>query len=295
MYSAQSRRRLGFVLFPLLLSGCPESSTDSTVSRRSDETQITAPDTTEPSSTPAAAESSGKITPENVLENERYWPDIVSMVEAWTDPDSGRLIKKGYRGALIRIDDLGRTRIAFGRHGTHDVPLERTDVVARANEVESGARYKVAPNFLAHFGTQFVDSSADDLIPYPLLELAESDRFLCLFADPRSDIFGELAQRISSLGKTPGVQLLFFPMAMKRDEAGGVKDLLTRASLPIPFAYPEAAEVQARTLLGEVPAVAYALLVTAEGRELRRQELGDGRNLEALRAALDSQAPIPAQ
>lgn len=295
MYSSRSRRPLALVFFTLLLGGCPESANESTRTNGSDATQIKAAATPEPATTSAPVAASGTITRENVLENERYWPDIVAMVEAWTDPESGRLIKKGYRGALIRVDERGRTRIAFGRHGTRDIPIEQTDLISRANEVASGTRHKVAPNFLAHFGTQFVHPSSDELIPYPMLELARSDRFLCVFADPRSKDFAELARGISPLASTPGVQLLVFPLAMKRDETQLVKDLLKNASLQAPFAYPEAAEVHARTLLGEVPSGAVALLVTSEGRVLHNAGMTDTGTVEALRTALDSPVPLPAQ
>jgi len=295
MYFSRSLRPLGLVFCILILTGCPESSNESTRSSNADETSIAESSTTATAVPPAEVGSPREITRENVLEHERDWPDIVAMVEPWTAPDSERVIKKGYRGALIRVDELGRTRIAFGRHGTHDIPLERTDLIFRANEVASGARHKVAPNFLAHFGTQFVDPTTEELIPFPLLDLARSDRFLCLFADPRSKGFEELARRISPLGSTPGVELLFFPLAMKRDETQLVKDLLESAPLRVPFAYPEAAEIHAKTLLGEVPAVAHALLVSSEGRALYSEAIGDAGNIEKLRAVVDSSAPIPAQ
>ena len=284
MTLSRSHQRLGlFCSILLALSGCSQSSNESS---SADEAQIVRS---------ATQESTGTITRENILENERYWPDIVAMVEPWTAPDSERLIKQGYRGALIRVDELGRTRIAFGRHGNHDIPLELTDLISRANDVKAGSRYKIAPNFLAQFGTQFVHPSSEEMIPYPLLELARSNRFLCIFANPRGEGFAELARQLSSLGSSPGVQMLFFPLAMKRDETQVARDLLKAASLPTPFAYPEAAEVHARTLLGEVPTAAYALLVSSEGRLLHRMGLANEGELEALRAALASSVPKATQ
>ena len=133
------------------------------------------------------------------------------------------------------------------------------------------------------------------MIPYPLLELARSDRFLCIFANPRGEGFAELARQLVPLESSPGVQMLFFPLAMKREETQVVKDLLEATSLQVPFAYPEAAEVHARSLLGEVPTAAYALLVTSEGRLLHSMGLADEGELEALRAVLASSVPKATQ
>lgn len=236
------------------------------------------------SAAPARAPE-GPVTAANVLENERYWPDIVALTKPWTPPGSAQALKQGYRGALIRVDEQGRARIAFGRHGNHDIPIESTDLITRANEVASRERHKVAPNFLAQFGTQFLHPSTEEMVPYPTLELAKSDRFLCLFADPRDPGFDALARDLATLEDEPGLQLLLFPLKMKRDEVELVKDTLQAVRWSVPFAYPEASEVHARSLLGEIPGSAQALLVTGEGRLLYRAALPDRAALDALRTA----------
>ncbi len=236
-----------------------------------------------PAGIPAASTSG--LTAANILEHERAWPDIVALTEPWTPPGAPLALKQGYRGALIRVDDAGRARIDFGRHGKHDIPLESTDLIARAIEVEAGTRHKVAPNFLAHFGTQFVHPSGLELVPFPTPELAKSERFLCIFANPRDAGFEDLARRLASLGDVPGLQALFFPLAMERDELQPVKDALQKSAWAVPFAYPRAAEMHAQSLLGELPDRPYALLVTSEGRLLHRSDLAEAGVFEALRAA----------
>lgn len=237
-----------------------------------------------PAASPPAANTS-RITTENILDHERSWPDIVALTEAWTPPAAPLALKQGYRGALIRVEEDGRARIDFGRHGQHDIPLESTDLIARAIEVEAGTRHKIAPNFLAHFGTQFLHPSTRDLVPFPTPSLAKSELFLCVFANPRDAGFGDLARRLSSLDGIPGLQTLFFPLTMERDELQPVKDALQENAWDVPFAYPRAAELHAQSLLGEVPDRSYALLLTSEGRILHRADLAEAGVIAALRAA----------
>ncbi len=271
---------LALIFSTMGLAGCSPSSNDTSPA---DERGAVKPSA-------SATASEGPVNAANLLENDRYWPDIVALTEPWNPPHSEQVLKQSYRGALIRVDDQGRARIAFGRHGNHDIPIEFTDLISRANEVASGVRHKVAPNFLAQFGAQFLHPSTAELAPYPTAELAKSDRFLCLFADPRDPGFETLAEELATLADEPGLQLLFFPLAMKRDEIQVVKDTLHAVPWLVPFAYPEASEVHARSLLGAVPPTAEALLLTSEGRLLKRLEPSAPGALDALRAAA---APLP--
>jgi hypothetical protein len=225
------------------------------------------------------------IRAEELLDREEDWPNIAALVEPWTPPGAETPLKKGYRGALIRVIDARSARIDFGRHGKYDVPIGSTDLLLRTSEVEAGKRHKVAPNFLAHFGTQFLHPSTAEMVPLPTPELAKSDRFLCLFADPREPEFARLAQALAGLADVQGLQPLFFPLGLKQDELQSVKDRLQAVGWPVPFAYPEAAERHAESLLGEVPLRPTALLVTAEGRLLDLTGLDDPGAVETLRAA----------
>jgi hypothetical protein len=238
-----------------------------------------------PDAGPLASELQDEITPQNVLERERYWPEIVALTKPWLPPGSEQSLKASYRGALIRVDDQGRARIDFGRHGKHDVPIEFTDLIERANQVESGALFKMAPNFVSHFGTLFLHPSTPEMLPYPTAELAKAKRFLCVFANPRDPEFEKRTRELAALADQPGLQMLFFPLSMRQDELTVVKEMLKRVSWLVPFAYPEAAEMHALTLLGAVPTSAQALLVTAEGRVLERASLSDPGAVDALRAA----------
>ncbi|MEZ4331634.1 MAG: hypothetical protein R3F35_07755 [Myxococcota bacterium] len=235
-----------------------------------------------------------RITKENALAHEEVWPDIVAVVDAWTPPESSEALKKGYRGALIRLDERGRVRIAFGRHGNHDIPIEHTDFLERANAILAGERFKPGPTFLVHFGNQFLHPSTAETTPYPSAELAKHDLFLCVFASPSEADFESIMRELASLQDVRRLQILFFPLATKRSELDAVQERLRSVGLPVPFAYPEAAEVHARSLLGEVPDRPMALLITAEGRSLGRTPLDVPAAAEVLRGMLDRpDAPTP--
>lgn len=273
---------IGGFLFLLVSTGAcspSDAERDSATNTRADESAVI------PAVPSPSANASG-IRANNIVEREESWPDIAALVEPWTPAGADAPLKKGYRGAVIRVLEDGRVRIDFGRHGEHDIPIAATDVVARANEVAAGTRHKVAPNFLAHFGTQFVHPTTVELKPFPTPELAKSDRFLCIFADPNPPEFAQLAMQLAEMTDVPKLQGLFFPLAVAQDQVQAVKDRLQAVDWPVPFAYPQAAEKLAESLLGEVPSVPTALLVTAEGRVLHRSALPEPGALESLRASI---------
>jgi len=261
----------------------PSGSADSPAATPATSTPLEAPKP--PASNEAPIEASARITPADVFEHERDWPDIVALIEPYTPPGSDGPLKKGYRGALVRVDEQGRARIAFGRHGNHDVPIGSTDLVSRANEVAAGTRHKLGPNFLTHFGAQFLETATDEPKPFAAARLAESERFLCIFADPRAPGFADLARALADLRDVPKLRLLLFPIGTTQDELRVVAGKLSEAGWSDPFGYPGAAEGQARALLGEVPGTPEALLVSAEGRVLGRTPLAAAGALKALREA----------
>jgi hypothetical protein len=240
-----------------------------------------------PVESPAKAHAT-TITAENVLEHEDAWPDIVAVTTAWTPPEAEAPLKPGYRGALIRVEAGGAVRIAFGRHGNHSIPLDHTDLIARANEVASGERHKIAPVFLAHFGTQFLHPELEGIVPYPTPALAQATRFLCVFAKPAAEDFPALAARVAALSDVASLQVLFFPLDMPQGSAETVKSTLATAEWPVPFAYPQAAEVHAQKLVGEVPSAPTALLITTEGRLIAQLPLEQPDAIDRLRAMADT-------
>jgi len=240
---------------------------------------------------PSPSANASGIRADDIMDHEKAWPDIAVLVEPWTPAGADAPLKQGYRGAVIRVLENGHVRIDFGRHGKHEIPIAATDLILRANEVAAGSRHKVAPNFLAHFGTQFVHPTTAELVAMPTPELAKSERFLCVFADPSLESFAELAERLATLDDVPKLQALMFPLAVERNQVQTVKDRLQAVGWPVPFAYPQAAEKHAESLLDEIPTAPTALLVTSEGRLLHRTTLSEPGAIDALRAAATPPSP----
>src|SRR5262245_34436920 len=110
--------------------------------------------------------ASAVITQANVYENEHYWPAIVALTQEWLPPGGTQRLKVQYRGTLVRVEEDGRARIDFGRNGKHDIPIDHTDLVQRANEVRTGKRTKIAQNFVLRVGNSLLDSSSQQLRPH---------------------------------------------------------------------------------------------------------------------------------
>src|SRR4029450_1814282 len=112
------------------------------------------------------------FTQAKVYEQERYWPAIVALTQEWLPAGETKPLKAQYRGTLVRVEADGRVRIDFGRHGKHDIPMDHTDLVQRANEVRAGTRTKLAQNFVLRVGNTLVDSSSQPMRPTTIAEIA---------------------------------------------------------------------------------------------------------------------------
>ena len=242
----------------------------------------------EASQAPHAA-ADGAITQANVYDNERYWPAIVALTKEWLPPGETKPLETQSRGTLVRVESDGRVRID-GRNGSHDVPIDHTDLVARANEVRDGTRTKLAPNFVLRVGNSLVDSASRPLHPYSLDEIAGASRYLCIFANPLAEDFPTLARQLASLGGVVGVRTVFFPQSLGREEdLELVHQRLEELSWRVAFMYPRLSGNYTLSLLGEIPERPRALLLSPEGRVLRRAEIGTAAGLSELRQAVESE------
>jgi hypothetical protein len=243
----------------------------------------------------AAANADVAITQASVYQNERYWPAIVALTQEWLPPGETKPLQAQYRGTLVRVEADGRVRIDFGRHGRHDIPLDHTDLVQRANEVREGKRTKLAPNFVLRVGNSLVDSSRRQLHPYLLDEIAGASGYLCVFADPRAEDFPILAQQLAALEGVNGVRAVFFPQSVEREDLELVHERLGTLSWHVPYMYPQLSANYTLSLLGEIPERPRALLVSPEGRALYEAEVGTAADLSELRQAVESVQPAAAQ
>jgi len=228
------------------------------------------------------------ITQANIYDHERYWPNIVALEEAWAPTDAEEPLSARYRGALIRVERDGLVRIDFGRHGRHDVPIERTDLIRSANEIRLGTRHKTAPNFVLQVGTRLVDPSTDAAKPMQSADIAKSRVFLCVFADPLDEDFPALARELASLGDVEGLGFVLFPQTSDSEDLQAIRDRLRASDWEVPFGYPRLSESYTLSLLGETPTGPYALVVTPEGRVLYRSDLAKLDALAEIRGSLES-------
>jgi hypothetical protein len=245
-----------------------------------------------PQSEPSqAAAADVAITQASVYENERYWPAIVALTEEWLPPGETKPLKAQYRGTLVRVEADGRVRIDFGRHGGHDIPIDHTDLVQRANEVRAGTRTKLAPNFVLRVGNSLVDSSSQPLRPHQLGKIAGASGYLCIFADPRAEDFPNLAQQLAALEGVNGVRAVFFPQSVVGEDLEFVHERLGTLSWHVPYMYPRLSGNYTLSLLGEIPERPRAMLISSEGRVLHEVEVGTAAGLSELRQAVESLQP----
>ncbi len=241
---------------------------------------------------PADAATAGvAITPASVYENERYWPAIVALTKEWLPPGETKPLQAQYRGTLVRVEADGRVRIDFGRHGKHDVPIDHTDLVQRANEVRAGTRTKLAQNFVLRVGNSLVDSSSGSIRPSSIEQIAGASGYLCIFADPRAEEFPVLAEQLAALDGVNGVRTVFFPQSVAREDLEFVHERLGTRSWRVPFMYPQLSGNYTLSLLGEIPERPRAQLISPEGRVLHEAEIGTTAGVSELRQAVENVHP----
>jgi len=214
----------------------------------------------------AADPSAPPVTRANLLENERFWPYQVQMVRAPAGGSAGGTGGKGPplgpKGVLVRIQAGGTARIDFGRDGIYEVPVEDTDIVARANAVRLGQIEKFGPNFVLAIGPRLVDPRTG--APQKLSEVARYATFLCVFADPSSEALPEIARALAPFRNREGVLTLFVPLGRPDDE--GVRRRLDGLDWPVSRVFSWLAEPYAASLLSDGVRAPAVQLQTAEGR-----------------------------
>jgi hypothetical protein len=207
-----------------------------------------------------------RITAANLLANDRFWPYQVALVEAWRPEPRQRPLPADIAGVLIRVEASGAARIDFGRDGLHTVPLEATDLLARANAVRLGEAEKSAPNLVLDIAPRLLDAGAETLRPYGVRPALAYPRFLCLFADPSAAGFDELATALAPLQQRADVLTVLFPLGSHPDAA--LRERLRALAWPVPFLLDHLAEPYAAALLPDGMEAPALMLLSNEGRVL---------------------------
>lgn len=215
---------------------------------------------------PLRAETAGDpqvLTEANLLANERFWPYRVALTAPWQPPGREQPLPAGSVGVLIRVEASG-ARIDFSSDGKYGVPVERTDLVERANRIRRGESTKDAPNFTWAIHTRMLDSGADELVALNPELVVDRPGFLCVFADPDGEEFEAIAAGLAPLRERHGVLTILFPIGKHPDVR--LRERLRALDWTVPFLYDFLSESYTRTLLAEGTTLPALLLQTNEGR-----------------------------
>lgn len=202
------------------------------------------------------------VSEANLLEQESFWPYQLTLVEPWQPSGSERTLPSGTPGVLIRVEDSGLARIDFSNLGVHDVPVARTDLVRRANEVASGERRKFGPNLLVAVGRRLMSSLGTG--PEAFEDLLESKLVLCIFADADAPSLPKLARAISQLERRYDFQPMLFPQGEFED--ADVLARLQEIGWGLPFMPSRYAGPYSESLIDPSVALPAVSLSTPEGR-----------------------------
>lgn len=210
-------------------------------------------------------EADAPVTAGSLLLRDELWPFRVELLRPVVPVDgSGALAPMP--GVLVRVEPGGVARVDFGRFGRHEVPVDATDLVERANRVRVGEETKLAPNLVLTIGNKLLDSARDEVHPFPLARDVRLRALLCVFADPASPDFPGVADALRPLAGREGVQSVLFPLGGLRD--GRVRQRLRALDWPIPFVFDRFSRLYTRSIAGEEVALPHAMLLTPNGRVL---------------------------
>jgi hypothetical protein len=240
------------------------------------------------------------VTRENLVASERFWPYHVELPQPWQPPGAERPLRAGTRGVLVRVESSGAARIDFGRNGVHQVPVESTDLIQRANGVRLGEEDKIAPNFVHAIGPRMLQSDSPQPVPVPFPRTFAPPGFLAVFADPGGEGFAELAAALGPLHERHGVWTVLFPQGGHRDPQ--VHQRLRSLEWEVPFVRDFLSLGYTRSRLREGTPIPAVVLETREGRLVFESswEAGVATKLEAAldeafgeTPAAPESAPVP--
>lgn len=228
------------------------------------------------------------VTAANVLENDIFWPYRVALVEPWRPVPRAEPLPTELEGVLIRVESGGVARIDFGRGGVQRVPVDKTDLVERANRLRLGEDEKAMPNLAYQVAPRLVDATSETPRAYPLPDSMAKRGFLCVFADPDAPGFAELAKSLAPLADHPGVLTILFPQGEHPDEK--LREALRARGWNVAFVLDFMSEAYTATLVDPGTPMPVVQLQTNEGRMVLEGAWKPGLE-KKLRAALDTTFP----
>lgn len=232
------------------------------------------------------------ITQANLLESDRFWPYRVALLEPWQPVPQAEPLPTELDGVLIRVESADVARIDFGRGGVQRVPVDKTDLVQRANRVRLGEEEKAMPNLAYQVAPRLVDATSDTQRAYPLTDAMSKRGFLCIFADPSAPAFAQLAKALAPLADHPGVLTVLFPQGEHADVA--LRDTLRAQGWKVAFVLDFMSEAYTGTLVDPGTPMPVIQLQTNEGRILLEAPWKPGLE-KRIAAALGASFPAEAQ
>lgn len=231
--------------------------------------------------------SAAPVGAENLLASERFWPYRLELTRDLAPADRSGPLRAGARGVLVRVEPSGDVaRVDFGRDGKYAVPVDHTDLLARAEQVRRGELAKLAPNFVHVVGTRLIDPAAEPLRPVEVEKVFEARGFLAVYAGP-ADLEG-LARALGPLHGRRRVWTVLFPQGGLRDAEVG--DRLRALGWTVPFVRDYLSPGYTRSRLAEDTPLPWVVLQSPEGRVLHRGSWTEG-TAEALENAIDQGLP----
>lgn len=202
----------------------------------------------------------------SLLESDRFWPYRTGLTRTWSPEPAVPGLPAGAIGVLVRVEPGGLARIDFGRDGIHRVPVEATDLVARAERVRRGEHPKVAPNLVHAVGPRLGDAAAEEPAPFRFERAGAVRRVLSVYADPSAPGFEVLARELAPLRDRAGLLTVLFPQGSHPDLA--VRARLRELGWPVPFVLDHMAEAYTRSQLDAEATLPAVQLQTPDGRLL---------------------------
>jgi len=228
------------------------------------------------------------VTASNLMENDRFWPYFAGVAEAWPIEGRDKPLSSGTHGVLVRVEPSGIARIDFGRDGVHEIPIEKTDVVERANRVRRGLERKLAPNFVHSVGPRLITARGESPNALDFAEAFEAEGFVSVFADPRDENFVEIGRALAPLHGRHGVWTVLFPHGHQGEiPTTQVFQQLRKAGWEAAFLHDAYSEGYTRSQRGFEAPVPAVMLHTRDGKVLYRG-LWSEKTLEELETALEA-------
>jgi hypothetical protein len=226
----------------------------------------------------------------NLLVSERYWPYRVQLVEPLVRADTDQPIRARRVGVLIRVEPSGNPRIDFGTLGKYEVPVEKTDIVHRANRIRTGQVEKSGPNFVHAIRTRMLDSRGTMPMPMRVEETDPRPGFLCVFADPSDDAFPQIVASLAPLRDRHQVMTILFPQGQHPDLALHAE--LHELGWTVPYLPDALSEPYTRSLIDASASLPFVLLQTREGRLVLQKTWSPGDE-KRIGSAIDSSFAEP--